>query len=123
MKCNTTLLIGVGALALSACSDAGRDESSPGIIDDAGTETTSAPVQIEPAAAPSEAAATPAPTAAAMQATPDTGEAPARTANRTRESEPAPQPQPTQQASAPAQEPSPTPSPTCAPEHRELGHC
>jgi hypothetical protein len=124
MKCITTLLIGAGALALTACSEDGADESSLG-ASDAGTRALSTPAQVEAVGASGGVAATEDPSAATAEAAPARGEVPARPANSGAERQAAPQPQPSKQVTepAPVQVPSPTPSPTCAPEHRELGHC
>ena len=125
MRCIATLLISAGALALGACSDAGGDETSHEASHDPEVEISSAPVQVEEAGSTAEAAVRSDPTAAVTSVVPESAKVPAPPADRTRVTEPAPRPQPTGQATTPVpdQEPSPTPSPTCAPEHRELGHC
>lgn len=125
MRRLTTLLTGAGALVLASCSDAAPDgamaEATGEVANGAppGTGQVQEREQFE-ATSVTPPAADPATPAAAPGI-----EAPARGTNRAREGEPSPNPKLSRPTSAPPStpDPSPTPTATCAPEHRELGHC
>jgi hypothetical protein len=124
----TTLLVGVGTLALGACS--GPEEPSN---DSAGTmlresaSITSMPTdaaQTSPAVASDQTSETA--TEAARQATvaKPTTKAPAAPKKQpTAKATPKEQPKTSAGSEKNAASPTPAPNSTCSPEHRALGHC
>ena len=129
MKRITKLLIGAGALALSACS--GGEERGNNAASNTAGENATANVMFDESnslanvadAAPAGAEEAEGNTAAPQPAAPAPATSPSNTAPK---AAPAPRSAPPKQTTprpVPTPEPSPPPKAECTPEHRAAGHC